>query len=224
MKNSLFAPPPLGTALLFTGLPGGSNQIQNRSSYGNSGIIIGATWVRLSNGLWCLYFDGVDDRVDCGNHSSLHFIASAQMTIKAWVRLSQIDRHHVIVNKRGVNVGYWLRVEGAGGNINKLRFTRADWVDKLTGAKALAANTWYQVGLAYDNNSGQLYLNGVPDGAAGSNMGFVNETAANLKIADANGWSWLKGNVALAEMHNRAWRTLEFQNSFNREKHLFGVW
>lgn len=220
MTNLLFAPPALGTVLSLTGLPGGSNKAHDRSSYGNSGTIIGATWVRLPSGLWCLDFDGQDDHIDCdGNNPSLHFDASGQMTLLAWVCRSVIGGSHEIMSRRAGANGYMWVIDDA----NRLRFTRA-WADYVSSDTVFQAGRWYQVALVYNHNNAQNYVNGVADGSAGTGMGYTDETAANLRIGYPYGWGRFNGKIAFPRIYKRALTAFDIQHSFNREKHLFGVW
>jgi hypothetical protein len=219
MKNLLFAPPALGTALSLTGLPGGSHKIQDRSSYGNIGTITGASWVKLPSGLWCLDFDGQDDHIDCGNNPSLYFDASGQMTLLAWVRRNMAGANHEVMSRRNSANGYMWVIDDA----NRLRFTRA-WADFVSSDTVFQAGKWYHIALVYNNNNAQNYVNGVADGSAGTGMGYTDETAANLRIGYPYGWGRFNGKIALPRIYNRAATAFDIQNSYNREKHLFGVW
>ena len=70
-EDLIFNPPQLCCVLCLPGLPGAGSKIYDRSPYGNVGTIVGANWVRLPGGLWCLNFDGADDHVDFGTTPSL---------------------------------------------------------------------------------------------------------------------------------------------------------
>ena len=222
MKNLLFAPPALGTVLSLTGLPGGSNKIQDRSSYGNNGTITGATWVRLPSGLWCLYFDGLDDHVDITHHSSLDIVD--YITIKFWVRFATLNTTQVLLDKN------WT----SGWDIHLWSTNRANARFQIGGATvecyAPAANftaiadTWYHWVVRYDGANLKIFIDtDEKDSDVGS--GSIGTNSQNLRIGERmNESSDFNGDIALIEIANWAWSVIEIQNSFNREKHLFGVW
>jgi hypothetical protein len=109
----LFEPPELG-CVLSLGLPAGSSKIRDRSPYGHIGTITGATWVKLSSGLWCLSFDGVDDMVGCGNPGSLQL--TGDLTAEAWLYVAGWRTLNTIIYK---HYAYELEVDlqkNAGGD------------------------------------------------------------------------------------------------------------
>ena len=60
---------------------GSGTTLKDRSGNGNDGTIHGAEWTRLGEGS-CLWFDGVDDFVDCGNTPTLDL--KGAVTLEAW--------------------------------------------------------------------------------------------------------------------------------------------
>ncbi|MDP2731407.1 MAG: hypothetical protein Q8O55_13160 [Dehalococcoidales bacterium] len=90
----MFDSPGLETLLYLPGLPGGGSRIHDRSSYGNHGTLIGATWVKTPGGLWCLNFDGSDDYIDCGTGITL---ANSSFTLEAWVSRGIAGAYHSIL-------------------------------------------------------------------------------------------------------------------------------
>ncbi len=222
MKNSLFAPPALGTVLSLTGLPGGSNKIQDRSSYGNNGTITGASWVKLPGGLWCLYFDGIDDHVEITHHPSLDIVA--RITIKFWVRFATLNVVQTLFAKSWATA--W--------DVHLWSTNRANTRFQIGGATVecyapaanftAVANTWYHWVIRYDGANLKIFIDAdEKDSDAGS--GSIGTNGTNLRIGESlSGASDFNGDIALIEIINRAWSAMEIQNSFDREKHLFGVW
>lgn len=223
MTNLRFAPPDLGTVLLFTGLPGGSNKIHDRSSYGNIGTITGATWVRLPSGLWCLSFDGNDDSVNCGNGSS--FDITDAVTIEAWVKvLSYTDIRYIVAKGADKYSLYFTQTNGY------LQF----WIN-LSGGSVHSdtpftpgTDTWAQVVATYNKDGGsnntKIYINGVV-AVEETNTGTINTDTNSLYVGRRLGAAYpFHGSIALPRVYNRALNALQIQDHFNREKHLFGVW
>jgi hypothetical protein len=222
MKNMMFAPPTLGTAISLTGLPGGSSKIQDRSSYGSIGTITGASWVKLPSGLWCLHFDGVDDHVEITHHSSLAIVD--RITIKFWVRFACLDAVQALFDKDWTTA--W--------DIHLWSTNRANARFQIGGALVecyapaanftAVTNTWYQWVVRYGGANLKIFINADEvDSDAGS--GAIGTNNYNLRIGESrSGGSDLNGDIALIEIANRAWSAMEIQNSYDQEKHLFGVW
>jgi hypothetical protein len=222
-EDSVFNPPQLGCVLAFTGLPGGDGKIYDRSPYGNVGTITGATWVRLPSGLWCLSFDGSDDRVNCGNNASLAL--SDALTIEAWFRSDDVTNVTHIISR---NLGFYLRI--AGGEIywRIASAVTGNWATTCqTSGLNLQTNTWYFGAVLYDKALGtenlKIYLGGVQVAMA-DNADGIKVNANDNCIGELVGAERFHGLIGLLRIHNRALAALEIQNRFNREKHLFGVW
>ena len=223
MTNLRFAPPDLGTVLLFTGLPGGSNKIHDRSPYGIIGTITGATWVRLPSGLWCLSFDGNDDSVNCGTGSS--FDITTAITVEIWLKWDEAtsSNHDGIIFKED---SYYMFIQ-SGYNWGKFRVIDAfDSSLKNSGAYTLVQNTWTHIVGVYDGVSVEVYQDGVKQGSGDAFTGTIKVDTNPVFIgkSPAGADRFFMGDVALPRVYNRALSALEIANQFNREKHLFGVW
>jgi len=72
--------------LHMTGYPGRGNKIFDLSRYCNHGTITGAAWTRLPSGLWCLAFDGTDDKITVPDAASIRL--GTTFTIEMWIRSS----------------------------------------------------------------------------------------------------------------------------------------
>ena len=230
MKNLVFAPPALGTVLSLTGLPGGSNKIHDRSPYGNHGTTTGATWKRLASGLWCLSFDGTDDRADCGKGSS--FDLGDMLTIKVWIWVDSTGSGYRSVtgnyNSPATRAQYLLDVnnsrnyrfvsESSGGNF------------AVTSAGIIPNEAWTHLVATRESATGtvKLYMNGAQDDNTGTSV--ANKIGAfadcgNTALGRAGSYdgSYFKGRMALVEVTKTLWTPLDVINSHNQEKHLFGV-
>jgi hypothetical protein len=114
------------------------------------------------NGKNALSFDGVDDRVDCGNDPSLNITGNA-VTLEAWIyptawKTNTFEAN--IVNSEGPNSGYMLRC----GDNGKLDFNLGDGAgfhQIISPANTLTLNTWQHVAGTYDGDSLRMYVNGV---------------------------------------------------------------
>ena len=75
---------------------GNGNTVLDSSGNGNNGTIYGATWSVESKGL---YFDGVDDWVDCGSGDGFDSI-SGELTVEAVVKEKQRGEVVKVVSRR----------------------------------------------------------------------------------------------------------------------------
>lgn len=223
MLNSLFEPPALETRLMATGLPGGGSRIQDRSAQAQPGVITGAVWKRLPTGLWYLSLDGVDDGIDCGNHPSLN--VTDRLTVKLWVLPETQNFSTVwVVGKDtaggrsfayGLSSSYYLWGQHSGTNVG-------------SSAIALTPVKWHQVVYTYASDAAtfSFYINGMLDRTIASPPA-ISASNSNLYLGRrgyAGAEGYYKGGIALVEIQRKSWCPLEVQNSFNREKSLFGVW
>lgn len=219
----LFEPPEIGCVLSLTGLPGGGSKMYDRSAYGNHGTIIGASW-KYQNGLWCLSFDGIDDKVDCGKHESLNL--QGALTCEAWVNLKGTPKNYsCVLNKEDTanTYGWGLLVHSN----RKVQF----WVDDgdaqgvQDATTVLQDNIWYHIAGRYNGSAINVFVNGAKEGSDVSQGG--PGTTATKELYVGTGWvanRQFNGLIALARVYNRALTALEIQNHFQREKHLFGAW
>jgi hypothetical protein len=222
MNNSLFVPPALGTVLSLAGLPGGGNKIQDRSSYGHNGTIVGASWVRLPSGLWCLRYDGVDDRVEIAHHSGLNI--GDRITIKFWVRFTTVGATQTLLDKDWTtawDIHLWSTNRAnarfqIGGSTVECHAPPANFT--------AAVDTWYHWVVRFDGSFLKIFVDaGEVDSDAGS--GAIGTNTHDLRIGEnLSGSVDFHGDMALIEIVNGAWSAMEIQSSFDREKHLFGAW
>jgi len=224
MTKLLFSPPALGNVLSLTGLPGGGNKIHDRSPYGNTATIVGATWVRLPGGLWCLSFDGSDDYISCADANSLDIAES--LTLELWLKFLDTPPAGTA----------WSIMEkgGRGGSTNNfalytatnstaLRFGAAfnnAWASFSAISTALGTTNWHHVAITYDGKTVKAYLDAVRD-LNQAKTGALSTNNNALTICGTN--QYVKGYSVLQRIYNRALTALEIQNHFNQEKHLFGV-
>lgn len=227
MLDSLFAPPNSGTVLSLNGLPGGSNKIHDRSPYGNNGTIVGASWVKLPSGLWCLSFDGSDDYVDLGSPLNL---LSDVLTVEAWYRYEAQNYSPLVSWSAGATPSMWLRWNADKpllylGGSNFRYFSPTSPVNLYDGeyhrvVLVLAGNG------QNDIDNARLYIDGYEQNVVSTVKTGAPDARSLVKIG-YNAYSsgkYLKGTVALLTMRNYQPSLFQVQASFDREKHLFGVW
>lgn len=223
-----FSPPQLGCVLYLSGLPGGGNKIYDRSSYGNHGSITGATWTKLPSGIWCLSFDGTDDCVDCGNSASLDL--TNMIVFEAWVNLDTLAQDAYLLDQSVPSAsGKWPI--GLYNSSDRIFVGIPASMMGLIGISSyLTAGQYQHWVVVYDiaNATFNFYLNGVEKSLSDVGNYYTGGTLEHLAIGarlDTGGpASGLAGDIAMVRIYNRRLSTLEIQNHFNQEKHLFGVW
>lgn len=231
MASVLFTPPTLGTNLALTGLPGGGSKIHDRSPYGNHGALIGATWKRLPSGLWVLRFDGTDDYVSVPDHESFSNPGS-QLTVIIWALRDVVGSYHTLIGNYWDATGraYYINISST----NKASFSvgtgggTSGETKSITGSTSIPAGAYYQIAGVYDGVNLRLFVNALSDATPVAQTGNVYNGTLPLFIGayqdNGSPADFHKGEIALPRIYNRALSALELQNSFNREKHLFGVW
>lgn len=215
--NGLSAPP-IGSVLHLLGLPSGGNKVYDQSPYGNSGTIIGATWKRLPSGLWCLDFDGVDDNITITHNTILNF--DDEITIELWIySASDVANAAYVINKGG-NFAILPHYE----NCCLYSTLDGNWQKIVDAGGAAAKSAWVHLAVTYDagdTGDAAFYKNGAVGNTASGKDGTITTNTTAIKVGVDGSY---KGYIALPRIYNRALSALEIQNSFNREKHLFGVW
>jgi hypothetical protein len=224
-EELLFNPPELGCVFSLSELPGGGSKIYDRSPYGNIGTIVGATWVRLPSGLWCLSFDGNDDYVDCGDDKSLDITGA--LTIEAWANLDDVAPEQFLFCRGSGNVdGYFFSL-GDGGRLHLVTNQASTRQDTYTPVGQMVAGTWYHIVTTRIGVTVRFYKNAeeTPYQSQGTHIDPGTSTrTAKIGIFDNLVTGPLDGRIALHRIYNRALSLLEIQNHFNQEKQLFGVW
>jgi len=233
-EDFVFKPPELGCVLSLSELPGGSGKVYDRSPYGNIGAITGASWVRLPSGLWCLDFDGTDDKVTVSNATSLQ-PGSRDFTIIVWVKVENFTDGLTamgLINKGGTTQGFDFRF-GDKGDGTEFQIQLHDGTTrdtpKITFDSALASDTWYLLAMPIDRsaNTGWMYVNGVVDSSTFTFTIGTNSIAGSndIWIGVDYDTKYFEGIIALPKIiMGRALTAFDIQNIFEQEKHLFGVW
>lgn len=224
-EDLVFGPPQLGCVLYLPGLPGGGSKTYDRSSYGNHGLITGATWVKLPSGLWCLSFDGTDDYVTTTT-LPINW-TSDDWSVLVWASLDSdaSDAYRGIVGLRdgdhtqdfwtlGTPQMNYIKVEYWDGTFK--------YINVVTNPKG-AGFRHYAV--LHQGTNITVFVDGEQKASSSVGSADIGDTANTFYLA-----KWLStnqvwdGHISLVRVCHRLLSWLEIQNHFNREKHLFGVW
>lgn len=139
-----------------------------------------------------LNFDGVDDRVNCGNGSSLQFSGS-NFSVEAWVYptyfSTYVYENNIIVKEDNSNdAGFMLRT-GEGG---KLNFALGDggggWNELTSATAVLSLNQWQHVAGTYDGSYMRIFVDGKQIDSL-SYSGTLGKNSVDMTIGDHNNYS-----------------------------------
>jgi len=149
-------------------------------------------------------FDGSNDRVNCGNGSSLD-ITSA-ITVEAWVYATRDNGWETFVQKSND----WNWTEGYGLYMNSstwLAFYVEDYANSyIAYASGFNKNQWNHVVGTYDGSTVKVYLNGIVGGWTASFTGSMISNTGNLEIGRGkwDGSSCMQGKMDEVRISNVA--------------------
>ena len=168
-----------------------------------------------------LGFDGINDRVDAGNSTSVQ-ISGTQITIEAWIKPSAFGPNvwsNSIVNKEvwTPQQGYMLRC-GSGGKLSFNLGFNSTWYEIVSTNNVLAINTWAHVAGVYDGSYMRLYVNGICTDSISKTGSFSDGATANLIIGD----NWqigrtFSGAIDEVKVWNTARTKAQIQANMNTE-------
>jgi len=139
-----------------------------------------------------LSFDGTDDRVSCGNDTSVQ-ITGKLLTLEAWVyptsfKTNPWDCNVICKEDNSANYGYMLRVGGSGQLNFGMGNGTSTWMERNSPSNVLVLNTWQHIAGTYDGTWMRLYVNGkVIDSASATSNISNTGSAIQLTIGDHTG-------------------------------------
>lgn len=195
------------------------------------GLIFGS--ITISYGQ-ALQFDGVDDRVNCGNDTTLK-ISGNQITLEAWINATEwkdTEWNGCIITKDAFdcpgNQGYMMRIGkkdgGSGGvvanfNIGSLEVS-TEWNELWTDEGAMDLATWHHVATVYDGSTMKIYIDGIESASRDASMEIGPALKQPLLIGDSPMWPGRNFNGLIDEV--RVWNVARtFEQIFtNKDKEL----
>jgi hypothetical protein len=169
-----------------------------------------------------LVFDGVNDRVQIPNSASLAS-ASSQITVAAWVYLTDISNEWITVMQRTDSGGDFLdfQLHARGGGAQPLFMV--DWNQNGTddageivlGDIVLSANRWYFLTATYDGSALRFYIDGTLRGTQAKSGGTIPNSGREIWIGGNDVWGeFLKGRIDEVRIYNRALSATEIQTLY----------
>lgn len=139
-----------------------------------------------------LFFDGTDDRVTCGNDTSIQ-ITGKQLTLEAWIyptlfKTGAFEGNVICKEDNGTNNGYMLRVGGTGQLNFGMGNGTSTWMEKNSPNNVLVLNTWQHIAGTYDGSMMRMYVNGILIDSAKATSAITNTASSiALTIGDHTG-------------------------------------
>jgi hypothetical protein len=223
---------PNGCVAYYPGLSGGGTTLKDYSGNANNGTITGATWVRLSSGLWVLSFVGSDGVVDCGSGASLDNLGTVspyKFAFGAWVNPTSLGENNngFIIEKTYIKMAMtataraYFQIIGSDGVKTALNLHNS-----------VPFNRWtYLVGL-YDGANVIIITNTTVNTGEAWSGTISNHLSNNLNIGDQAGSNrCFNGLLALPIIENETayfWNSAAAMQSFfaqhyQQERRYFGV-
>jgi hypothetical protein len=199
-------------ASVSTSYSGSGTTWNDLSGNSRTGTLVNGPTYSTSNG-GSIVFDGIDDRVECGNFSVQY------LTLSTWVYKTSSATNQGICRKE---TGW--AVSQYNGTLQVAPGT--SWTFYNT-SYTIPLNTWVNIAYTY-NGSGTagsqiVYINGsnIYSTAAGSGAIGANTNAVRIGFDD-NNWFW-GGRISQTQVYNRALSAAEIQRNFNTLRGRYGI-
>jgi hypothetical protein len=189
----------------------------DESLNGNNGMVSGASLMNDRNGVAnsSYSFDGVDDKIDCGNGLSLNQFTS-ELTVAAWIKAPQtVNTDKNILSKYGCNPGGW-----------SLETSQNTFAASFTGCNQsvqsqfnLYNDTWIHIIGVREANKWKVYKNGLLEDSSAIFANYNLNSAYNLIIGvqndNLNPSTHWEGQIDDIGIWNRALTQQEITNLYN---------
>ena len=182
------------------------------SRYSNNGAIIGAILKQGRCGA-ALWFDGVNDYIDCGNDVSLN--PTDAVTVETWIKLdaaSEGKTSSIPIIRR--NDAYLLRRDGVvnGGYFSFFIYDGTSWELGVNSGFSPAFGVWYHIIGTYDGQHVKIYVNGRLKGSS-VRTGAMPLNGNNTVIGFWN-TDYFPGLIDEVRIYNRALLAEEIKNLY----------
>jgi hypothetical protein len=163
-----------------------------------------------SSGLGELVFDGINDRVECGN-----FNVSPHLTLTTWVYKTSTTSNQGICRKQNV----WA-LSQRNGTLQIAPGT--NWTFFDTGY-TIPLNTWINITYTYNGTTQIVYINGSSIYSNTSASGNLPTNNNQVRIGfDDNNW-WWNGRISSTKIFNRALSSEEILQNYNATKSRYNL-
>ena len=164
-----------------------------------------------------LNFDGVNDRVNCGNNTSLQ-ISGNQITLEAYVKFNSFKPNYwegSIINKENNSTAYGYMLRAGSTGLVDFVIGNGSWNQIQTPSNSVLLGVWHHIAATYDGATMKIYIDGVQAASgAFSNLNF-SSSVNNLFIGD---WSPSSRNLNGSIDEVRIWNVARTVTQLNAAK------
>lgn len=188
------------------------------SNGNNSQLINGPTF--NTNFLGNFVLDGSNDRIDCGNASIL---SPALLTASIMVRCSSFSTRPHLFGRGGATAGNFYMVVETNGVFRFYNDVGTGWVI-AANTPAFPLDTWAYVTVTHDGSFSKIYYNGIQQVSSARSGNLRDWQTNTLQIGSIlSSSSLINGNVASAQLYNRALSDNEIRQNFNALRGRYNV-
>lgn len=172
-----------------------------------SALILSTAVLSAQNGI---DFDGVDDRIDCGNDTSLQIVGKT-LSLEAWIyptsfKTNPWDCNVICKEDNSTNNGYMLRIGGSGQMNFAMGNGTSTWAERNSPNNVLVLNQWQHIAGTYDGKRMRLFVNGIAIDSFDVATSITNTASSiNLTIGDHTGSYQRRFQGMIDEV--RIWKT-----------------
>jgi hypothetical protein len=177
-----------------------------------------------------IVFNGTNQYV--GINYNVNLNPATNVSVSVWARLTVNDaniRNPIELSASADELYFiFLRADLSpkrwGWGVRQSNDTYAETTSTATNP---AINTWYNLTLVANSSTGlvSLYINGILDGSIAYNGTLKQNAAATLSVGSDPGAArrYWQGNIANAQIYNRALSATEVLQNYNVTKTRFGI-
>jgi hypothetical protein len=189
------------------GLDGGS--FVSRDVYGHVCTVTGALWRPGGH-----YFDGSDDDIDCGNHSSLN--VTTAITLEVWIKLENLNDRTIIGKMQTIAGGrqYVLQIDTNSYRVLLRNSADSGYLNTTNANSTLSTSAWYHLVGSWDGSKVYYYLNGQSDGSPTASGTLLSTTTNVMLGRNQNGTSYLNATIGEARIYSRELTPAEVQHNY----------
>lgn len=199
--------------------PGSGTTWNDLSGNGNDSLLINSPTYSVSNaGIFSL--DGTNGWINCGNAS---VFSPPLLTASIMVRCASFATRPHLFGRGAAGAGNFYMVVETNGTFRFYNDIGSNWAI-AANTPAFPLDTWTYVTVTHDGSFSRIFYNGVLQ-VAKARVGTLRNWQSNsLQIGTiSSGSRLINGNVAFAQLHNRALSVNEILQNFEATRSRYGI-